>query len=88
MSIMKSGSFKKMKIMTIILISGLFTLFIGFMFMLLYFLGEQFGVAPIITLGELEWFTSGESIILFTTILLSSIFIGSFIVLYMLKRYT
>ncbi|KKN01884.1 hypothetical protein LCGC14_1123360 [marine sediment metagenome] len=88
MSIAKGGNIKKMKIFTIALISGLFTLIIGFMFMIIYWIGEQFGFAPVITLGTLEWFTSGEGIILFAVILMASIFIGSFIVLYMIKRFS
>lgn len=86
MSVIKSNSFKKMKTGTILLISSLITLIVGFVFMITYWLGEVLGIAPVITLGSLDWFTSGEGVLLFTTFLLTSIFLGSFLVLYLLKK--
>jgi len=88
MTITKGGNIKKMNVFSIILISGLFALIIGFIFMIIYWLGETFGFAPDITLGNMKWFTSGEGVILYTTMLLLSIFLGSFIVLYLLRRYS
>lgn len=88
MTITKGGDIKKMNMLSIILISCLFALIIGFIFMIVYFVGETFGFAPDITLGNMKWFTSGEGVILYTTMLLLSIFIGSIIILCLLRRYS
>lgn len=77
---------KNIKTINIAGISGLLTLIIGFTFMIVYFLGERFGFAPIITLGAVEWLSSGEAVIIFMVILLASVFIGSFIVLNLIKK--
>jgi len=88
MTITKGGNIKKMNMFSIILISGLFALIIGFMFMVIYYLGETFGFAPDITLGNMELFTSGEGAILYAMVLLFSIFLGSIIVLSLLRKYS
>lgn len=87
MSLTKKGNIKKMNIFTIVLLSGLFTLIIGSLFMILYWLGEISGITPKIYLGELSWATAGESVIIYTVGLMVSIFLGSFIVIYLLKRF-
>ena len=88
MSIAKGGNIKKMKMVTIVMISGFFSIIVSFIFMIVYFLGEQFGFAAVITLGTIEGFFAGEGVIIFVVILLGSVFLGSFIVLYLLKRFS
>ena len=88
MSITKRGHIKKISTLSIVLISGFFTLIIGFMFMTIYWIAEITGVAPVIQLGELSWATSGEGVIIFTILLMLSIFLGSIVVLYLLRRYS
>jgi len=75
-----------MNIFSIVLISGLFTLIIGAMLMITYYLGEQFGVAPDIMLGGLEWASAGEATIIYVVFVMASVFLGSFTVLYLIKR--
>jgi hypothetical protein len=83
----KKGNFKKFGLLSILLVSSILTLFIGFTFMIVYWMGEQFGFAPVITLGTLGGFTSGEVVIIYVMILMGCIFLGSFLVLYLLKRH-
>jgi len=78
---------KNMSLFSIALMSGLFTLIISFIFMVVYWTGEQLGVAPVITLGTLDWLTYGEGIIIYVVLLSSSVFFGSFIILYWLRKY-
>lgn len=88
MSVVKQGNIKKMNNFSIVLISGLLTLIIGSFFMVLYWIGEQFDFAPVITLLPTSWLTTGEAVIMYIILLFTSIFIGSFIVLHLLKRFS
>lgn len=78
------GNAKKPNNLFIVMISGLLTLIIGFIFMIIYYIGEQVGFAGVITLLPTEF---GETIMVFITVLLGSIFIGSFMVLYLIKKF-
>ncbi|KKL62516.1 hypothetical protein LCGC14_2184420 [marine sediment metagenome] len=86
MSMVKKGNIKKMNLFSIGLVSGLFTAIIAILFMIVYFLGERFGFTGVITLGAIDGFFAGESIIMFIIVLLGSIFVGSFMVLYFIKK--
>ena len=77
---------RKKQIVKIILISSFLTLIVGFTFAIIQFLGESFGFIPEIQLGSLSWGRSGDVIIIFVIGLLSSIFIGSFLVLFLMKN--
>ena len=70
----------------IILIAGLSTLFIGATFAIIQFLGESYGFSPIINLGALGWGESGDAIIVIVIIFLSSIFIGTILVLSIIRK--
>lgn len=71
----------------IILIASFFTLIVGITFAIVQFVGEYFGVFPLLSVGELSWgFGIGDSIIIFVVALLSSVFIGSIIVLFIIKN--
>lgn len=72
---------------SIILISGFFTIIISITFMIIYYLGEQFNFAPVITLSPISWLTTGEAVIMYVILLSLSIFIGSFIVLHIIKKH-
>jgi len=87
MSIVKRGNIRKMSLFSIGLISGLLTAIIAILFMIVYFLGERFGFTGVISIGVIDGFLSGEGIIMFIVVLLGSIFLGSLIVLCLLKRY-
>ena len=84
MSLIK-GNAKKSNNLLIVLISGLLTLIIGFIFMVIYYIGEQLGFAGVITLAPTDML-SGEGVVVYITVLLGSIFLGSFKVLYLVKR--
>ncbi|KKN12350.1 hypothetical protein LCGC14_1017290 [marine sediment metagenome] len=86
MSIVKRGNIRGMNLFSIGLISGLFTAIIAILFMIIYFLGERFGFTGVITLGTIDGFFAGESIIMFIIVLLGSIFLGSFLVLLLIRR--
>ena len=77
---------RKKSIVRIILISSFLTLIVGFTFAIIQFLGESFGFIPEIQLGALSWGRSGDVIIIFVIGLLSSVFIGSFLVLILMKN--
>ena len=70
----------------IILIAGLSTLIIGIVFAIIQFLGERYGFSPIINLGVLGWGESGDAIIVIVIIFLSSIFIGTILVLSIIRK--
>ena len=85
----KKGSSQKRKRLTpvrIILISSFLTLIVGFTFVIIQFLGEYFGFLPVIQLGNLSWGASGDAIIIFVIGLLLSVFIGSFLVLFLMRN--
>ncbi|KKN01757.1 hypothetical protein LCGC14_1124540 [marine sediment metagenome] len=77
---------RKKSIARIILISSFLTLIVGFIFAIIQFLGESFGFIPEIQLGTLSWGRSGDVIIIFVIGLLSSVFIGSFLVLFLMRN--
>ena len=77
---------KKLTPVRIMLISSLLTLIVGFTFTIIQFLGEQFGLLPVIYLGDISWGASGDAIIIFVIVLLSSVFMGSFLVLFLMRN--
>ncbi len=86
MSIVKRGNIKKMNLFSIGLIAGLLTAIIAILFMIVYFLGERFGFAGVIMIGTIDGFFAGEGIIMFIIVLLGSIFLGSFLVLLLIRK--
>jgi len=54
-------------------------------FAIVQFLGETFGFLPVIQLSDLGWGLSGDPIILFIIGFLSSIFLGTTLVLFLLR---
>lgn len=82
----QKGKKPKLSLVRIILISSFLTLIVGFTFAIIQFLGETFGFIPEIQLGTLSWGRSGDVIIIFVIGLLSSVFIGSFLVLFLMKN--
>lgn len=64
----------------------LLTLAIGLIFMTVYLLIENIGIHSIFSFETSIWTRSTEGYIFFAIVLLLSIFIGSYIVLYLLKK--
>lgn len=82
----QKGTKPKLPLVNIILISSFLTLIVGITFAIIQFIGETFGLIPEIQLGILSWGRSGDTIIIFVIGLLSSIFIGSFLVLFLMRN--
>jgi len=85
----KKNSSQKMRRLTpvrIVLISSFLALIVGMTFAIIQFLGEMFGVIPEIQVGSLSWGRSGDPIIIFVVGLLSSVFIGSLLVLFIIRN--
>ena len=76
----------EMSYVSMVLIAGFSAMIIGIIFNVIYFLGERFGFTGVITLGEIDGFFAGEGIILFVIVLLGSIFLGSFLVLAIIRK--
>lgn len=70
----------------IVLISSFLALIVGITFAIIQFLGEMFGIIPEIQIGSLSWGRSGDPIIIFVVGLLSSVFIGSLLVLFLVRN--
>ena len=70
----------------IVLISSFLALIVGITFAIIQFLGEMIGVIPEIQIGSLSWGRSGDPIIIFVIGLLSSVFIGSLLVLFLIRN--
>ena len=66
--------------------SSFMALIVGIIFAVAFFLGERYGFLPTITLGSLSFGESGDPTILFVIAFMASIFIGSIIVFYILKK--
>ena len=77
----------KLSLFKIILISSFFVLIVGITFAIIQFIGETFGFLPVIQIDSLSWGQSGDPIILFIIGLLSSIFIGSIVVLLLIRNH-
>ena len=83
----KSKGKTKLSLFRIILISSFFVLIVGITFAIIQFIGETFGFLPVIQIDSLSWGQSGDPIILFIIGLLSSIFIGSIVVLLLIRNH-
>jgi len=84
----KKSQYRKkstLSLFRIILISSFLTLTVGMIFAIVQFLGETFGFLPVIQLGNLRWGLSGDPIIIFIIGLLSTVFLGSVLVLVLLR---
>lgn len=81
-----SNKSSKLTIYRIVLISSFSVLIIGITFTLIQFLGETFGFLPPLQLGDLNWGLSGDPIIVFVIGFLFSIFIGSIVVLLVIRN--
>lgn len=66
--------------------SSFMALMIGIIFAVTFYLGERYGFLPTINLGSLSFGESGDPIILFVIAFMASIFIGSIIVFYIIKK--
>ena len=76
----------KLSTFNIIMISSMLTLIIGVIFAVIQYVGETTGVLPIMNLGELDWGMDGDVIIIFIIGFMISIFIGSTLVLYSIRK--
>jgi hypothetical protein len=70
----------------IILISSFLALVIGVTFAIFQFIGEYFGFFPVISIGTLDWGYTGDPIIVYVVGLLTSIFIGSIVVMFIVRN--
>lgn len=70
----------------IILLSSFLALIVGILFAIIQYVGETIGVLPIIYVRLLNWGHPGDSIIAFAIGFLSSVFIGSMFVLFIIRK--
>ena len=70
----------------IILYSSFLAMLVGFIFAILFYIGESFNFLPVIMLGDLPFGRSGDTIIIFTIALTGSVFISSLILFHLIKK--
>ena len=59
---------------------------IGFIFSVIFFVGETYGFLPTIVLEDLVLEKVGDNIILFVIVLMGSVFLGSLLVFLMIRK--
>ena len=81
-----SKSKKETNTLNIVLYSSLVALVVGIIFSVVFFLGERYDFLPVITLGEITWGESGDAIVIFIIVFISSVFMGSLMVLFLVRK--
>lgn len=77
---------KQTNTLNIVLYSSLVALVVGILFAFIFFLGERFGFLPVINLGGLTWGESGDAVVIFIIAFISSVFMGSLMVLFIVRK--
>ena len=86
-SIVKGRRKEPITIIMIVAFSALFAFVIGGIFLIFQTAGEYFGFSPVISVGTLPFGESGDHIVIYLTLVLFSLFVGSFFTLLLIRKY-
>lgn len=86
-SVVKGRKKEPITIIMIVAFSALFAFIIGGTFLMFQTLGEVYGFSPVISVGTLPFGESGDHIVIYFTLVLFSLFIGSFVTLLLIRQY-